>query len=214
LEWNGKIITVATVIGLTVVCWCSGNLGMSIFGSMGVIALLPMCIFFGTGILGKDDFNSFPWTLVMLAMGGAALGEAVKSSGLLAWIANGLTSTIPAPHIFLQVLLTGSVITVVTSFISHTVGALIFIPMIQVLGEHLPDPHPRLLMMAAAMACSSGMAMPVSSFPNITASSQEDGAGRVYVSPKQFIRSGLLCSGIVWAVIVTLGYVMMRLADL
>ena len=31
----------------------------------------------------QDDFNSFLWNVVMLAMGGSALGEAVKSSGLL-----------------------------------------------------------------------------------------------------------------------------------
>ena len=31
----------------------------------------------------QDDFNSFLWNVVMLAMGGSVLGEAVKSSGLL-----------------------------------------------------------------------------------------------------------------------------------
>jgi di/tricarboxylate transporter len=31
----------------------------------------------------KDDFNGFLWNVVMLAMGGLALGEAVQSSGLL-----------------------------------------------------------------------------------------------------------------------------------
>lgn len=33
--------------------------------------------------MAQDDFNSFLWNVVMLAMGGSALGEAVKSSGLL-----------------------------------------------------------------------------------------------------------------------------------
>lgn len=43
--------------------------------------------FFGFGVLSKDDFNGFLWNVVMLAMGGLALGEAVKSSGLLLAIA-------------------------------------------------------------------------------------------------------------------------------
>jgi di/tricarboxylate transporter len=43
--------------------------------------------FFGFGVLSKDDFNGFLWNVVMLAMGGLALGEAVKSSGLLLTIA-------------------------------------------------------------------------------------------------------------------------------
>jgi di/tricarboxylate transporter len=38
-------------------------------------------------VLSKDDFNGFLWNVVMLAMGGLALGEAVKSSGLLLTIA-------------------------------------------------------------------------------------------------------------------------------
>ena len=35
----------------------------------------------------QDDFNNQLWNVVMLAMGGSALGEAVSSSGLLADIA-------------------------------------------------------------------------------------------------------------------------------
>lgn len=50
---------------------------------MGVIAIVPMVLFFGTGILNKEDFNNFLWTVVILAMGGIALGKAVTSSGLL-----------------------------------------------------------------------------------------------------------------------------------
>lgn len=61
---------------------------------MGVIAILPMVAFFGTGVLSKDDFNSFLWHVVMLAMGGLALGEAVKSSGLLQTITHGIQNLV------------------------------------------------------------------------------------------------------------------------
>lgn len=50
---------------------------------MGVLAIVPLIAFFGFGVLSKDDFNGFLWNVVMLAMGGLALGEAVQSSGLL-----------------------------------------------------------------------------------------------------------------------------------
>lgn len=65
---------------------------------MGVIAILPMVAFFGTGILSKDDFNSFLWHVVMLAMGGLALGEAVKSSGLLQTITHGIQNLVQVCH--------------------------------------------------------------------------------------------------------------------
>lgn len=57
-------------------------------GEMGVLAIIPLVAFFGFGVLSKDDFNGFLWNVVMLAMGGLALGEAVQSSGLLATISN------------------------------------------------------------------------------------------------------------------------------
>ena len=45
----------------------------------------------------QDDFNSFLWNVVMLAMGGSALGEAVKSSGLLLSITQARRPAAPAP---------------------------------------------------------------------------------------------------------------------
>lgn len=45
---------------------------------MGIIAVLPLVAFFGFDVLRKDDFNSFLWNVVMLAMGGMALGEAER----------------------------------------------------------------------------------------------------------------------------------------
>ena len=40
-----------------------------------MVATLPLIAFFGFGVLSKDDFNGFLWNVVMLAMGGLALGE-------------------------------------------------------------------------------------------------------------------------------------------
>ena len=42
---------------------------------MGVVSVLPLVAFFGFGVLNKDDFNGFLWNVVMLAMGGLAVGE-------------------------------------------------------------------------------------------------------------------------------------------
>ncbi len=49
---------------------------------MGVIAVVPLVAFFGFDVLNKDDFNSFLWNVVMLAMGGLSLGEEVRRRGL------------------------------------------------------------------------------------------------------------------------------------
>jgi di/tricarboxylate transporter len=65
---------------------------------MGVLAIIPLVAFFGFGVLDKDDFNGFLWNVVMLAMGGLALGDAVQSSGLLLTISKVRASPPPPPR--------------------------------------------------------------------------------------------------------------------
>ena len=44
--------------------------------------------------MAQDDWNSLLWNVVMLAMGGLALGEAVTSSGLLLEITRHLQALV------------------------------------------------------------------------------------------------------------------------
>lgn len=46
---------------------------------------------------------------------------------------------------------------------------MLLVPIASRIGDALPDPHPRLLIMATALICSAGMGLPVSGFPNMTA---------------------------------------------
>ena len=46
------------------------------------------------GLVPQDDWNSLLWNVVMLAMGGLALGEAVTSSGLLLEITRHLQALV------------------------------------------------------------------------------------------------------------------------
>ena len=82
----------------TIVLWCVAKSIEGTIGDMGIIAIIPLLAFFGAGILSKvsyylsyaepradkqEDFHSFHWSIVFLAMGGIALGKATLSSGLL-----------------------------------------------------------------------------------------------------------------------------------
>ena len=57
-----------------------------------LLAARPSC--YRLGSCAQDDWNNFLWNVVMLAMGGSALGEAVKSSGLLADIAHAIEDAV------------------------------------------------------------------------------------------------------------------------
>lgn len=80
---SGTHYYVLFVSALTIALWCIEKNIEGTVGDMGVIALIPLLAFFGTGILSKEDFHSFHWSIVFLAMGGIALGKATLSSGLL-----------------------------------------------------------------------------------------------------------------------------------
>ena len=40
------------------------------FGNMGVVALLPILGFFGSGVLTPKDFNALPWAVIVMMGGG------------------------------------------------------------------------------------------------------------------------------------------------
>ncbi|KAH6568582.1 hypothetical protein BASA62_005379 [Batrachochytrium salamandrivorans] len=184
-----------------------------LYGDMGVIAIIPIVAFYGIGILTKDDWNSMLWSVVMLAMGGIALGKAVASSGLLALITDKLSPFLQElPLLYCIALLTG-VVVIVTSFISHTVGALIILPVVAQIGASLPDPRPRTLVMAAALLCSGGMALPVSSFPNMNAISLEDPTGMPWLDVSDFLRIGVVSTGISWMAVMGIGYSIMTFIE-
>lgn len=152
----------------TIILWCFSHQLEHVFGDMGVIAIIPMVLFFGTGILTKEDFNNFLWTIIILAAGGLSLGKAVSSSGLLHTIANAITESVQDLSLYAVLVVFASLILVVATFISHTVAALIILPLVQQVGVSMADPHPNLLVMGAALICSCAMGLPTSGFPNMS----------------------------------------------
>ena len=74
----------------------------------------------------------------MLAMGGLALGEAVTSSGLLLTIAKGVSEAVDGVNNWLVLVIFCLLVLVATTFISHTVGAMVILPIVQTVGAQLP----------------------------------------------------------------------------
>lgn len=142
---------------VTIALWCAESSLANVFGSTGVIAAIPLFMFFGTGILAKDDLNAFLWSVVVLAQGGSALGAAVNSSGLLQYIAVSIKSGVEHLEPLAILCIFSLLILVFATFVSHTVAALIILPIVQQVGLHLPTPHPNLLVMGAGLVCSAGM---------------------------------------------------------
>ncbi|EAW08300.1 LOW QUALITY PROTEIN: putative plasma membrane phosphate transporter Pho87 [Aspergillus clavatus NRRL 1] len=206
-------ITVVTLV--TIALWCASHQLEHVFGDMGVIAIIPMVLFFGTGILNKEDFNNFLWTIIILAAGGLCLGKAVTSSGLLHTMAEGITAHVENLSLYGVLLVFSALILVVATFISHTVAALIMLPLVRQIGVAMDDPHPNLLVMASALMCSVAMALPTSGFPNMTAIMTEvPQTGQRYLHVRHFFTRGIPASLMCFAVVVTIGYGLMYIAGL
>ncbi|KAJ2913755.1 hypothetical protein MD484_g6658, partial [Candolleomyces efflorescens] len=154
---------------ITIALWCIEHEIEDYVGDMGVIALLPIVAFFSTGILRKDDFEKFAWTIVFLAMGGIALGKGVLSSGLFELLDEVIRKALDGFSVYVVVLILSPIVLVISTFISHTIASVLLVPIAKEVGSHLPGQPANLLIFITALICSAGMGMPVSGFPNQTA---------------------------------------------
>ncbi|KAK0794273.1 low-affinity phosphate transporter [Friedmanniomyces endolithicus] len=202
IQWFISFVTLATIV-----LWCVSHQLEGVFGDMGVIAIIPIALFFGTGILTKEDFNNFLWTIIILAAGGLALGKAVNSSGLLTTIAVGITQRVQGLSLYAVTCVFCALIAVVATFISHTVAALIILPLVREVGLGMAEPHPNLLVMASVLMASAAMGLPTSGFPNMTAIMMEDPqTGRRYLQVRHFLTRGVPSSIMAFGVVVSVGY--------
>ncbi|EEY16942.1 inorganic phosphate transporter PHO87 [Verticillium alfalfae VaMs.102] len=213
-KFTGVQYFVSIVTIITIGLWCASHQLESVFGDMGVIAIIPIVLFFGIGILTKEDFNNFPWTIIILAAGGLSLGKAVKSSGLLHTVAGIVSSRVEGMSLYGVLLVFSTLTLIIATFISHTVAALIILPLVYDVGMSMEEPHPNLLVMAGVLMCSAAMGLPTSGFPNMTAIMKEDPTGQRYLQVRHFISRGVPSSVLTLIVAVTLGYGLMRVAGL
>jgi phosphate transporter len=205
-QWFVVFVTI-----LTIILWCVLTKLEDVFGESGQIAVIPIVLFFGTGLLSTADVNNFPWSIVLLAMGSLSLGKAVSSSGLLATIAGALQKKVMDYDLYVIVIIFGILVLVIGTFVSHTVSAIIIIPLVQEIGDLLPGENSAaILIFSTALMASCGMGLASSGFPNVTAISMTDELGNRYLTVNTFITRGVPASFIAYIVVVTIGYGIMK----
>lgn len=191
-----QIVVLATAI-VTIFLWVLPS--NFIFGDTGIVALIPIVVLFGMGILSKDDFNTLSWHLMFLLAGGNMLGLCARDSKMLDILALSLRETLRTTSPYTSVVIVTVIVGVVTTFVSHTVAAMILLPMIAKIGFLMPENQhswlsasPQSLVMLASLMCSGAMAFPISSFPNVNSLMTEDAHGKAYLRAKDFLFSGFL----------------------
>ncbi|SCV74838.1 BQ2448_7867 [Microbotryum intermedium] len=204
-QWFVSIVTI-----LTIVLWCVESSLAWLIGDMGIIAIIPIVLFYGSGVLRKADFDHSPWSIVILAMGGISLGKAVLSSGLLDDLDQIVEDLVLGLDIWPILALFSVIVLVIATLISHTIAAVLVVPIAARIGAAMETPHPTLLILATSFICSAGMGLPISGFPNLQAINVEDDLGDRYLEPRDFFTRGIPASIVATTVIITLGYGIMR----
>jgi len=173
------------------------------FGGTAMVALIFISLALATGMVSRQTFNSYNWHLMFLIGGGSALGFAVSESGLLSSLTDfakqGLSGDPPVLVMQLVALLVAA-----TTFVSHTVAALVLMPLVAELGAQAGVAN--LSVLVAALACSAACALPMTSFPNVNSLMAQDDNGKPWLSVKHFLRAGTPMTVATGLLLVSLGY--------
>ncbi len=156
IGWQGRLTL--TVLLIAIVLWLTESLhGVN----AAVVALSAAAALATMGILARRDINAIDWDVLLLMWGGLSLGQALKATGLVGYLAQ---LPLADMHGFVLVAIVLGFSAVIGTFMSNTAAANLLIPM--ALAVPVAVTERVQLAVLVALACSFGMAMPVSTPPN------------------------------------------------
>eukprot|EP00301_Raphidiophrys_heterophryoidea_P000888 c10443_g1_i3.p1 GENE.c10443_g1_i3~~c10443_g1_i3.p1 ORF type:complete len:367 (+),score=69.79 c10443_g1_i3:868-1968(+) len=198
---------------LTVMLWCTFELTKSFFGSLGLIALVPLVLLYGSQVLATEELKHLDWNILMLLGGGSSLGDAVKSSELLDAIADQISSIFgDTSHNsnmqFVQFMFFNIIVLAVANFISHTVAAITMMPVIARVGSGISRDRTVTYVLGSVVMDSGACALPVSSFPNVLAYALRDPDGDQYLTTRDFLKAAVVVEVVMIVLMATIGWQM------
>jgi sodium-dependent dicarboxylate transporter 2/3/5 len=188
-------VFVLVVMGVTILLWLTD----AIHGlPTAVVALVPAIAFTATGLIGRKDFNSLEWHILILIAGGIALGVGLRETGLDAAVTGVLPGEGRAAVIALVV-----ATMLFSTFMSNTAAANLLLPIgvslaVGVAGEGSAE-GAYVLAISIALAASTAMALPISTPPNAIAYAHGE------LETRDLALSGVLVGGVALLLIVLFG---------
>ncbi|HWP71109.1 MAG TPA: SLC13 family permease [Gemmatimonadaceae bacterium] len=139
-------------------------------------------------LLTWEEARVIPWDVLLLFGGGLSLAAAMESTGLARWLGDHMSvlGSLPPIAIYLGLAL---FVLVLSELASNTAVATMMMPIVATLAKAVDQP-PLLLMLVAALAASTGFALPVATPPNTIVF----GSGQIRV--KDMVRAGLLLDAV------------------
>ena len=213
---GGELATLCVFVATAVAWFARERKEFGGFGLPGLVDIAPRMTDATIGILGAlllfvipsrdrdgsrralltwDEARVIPWDVLLLFGGGLSLAAAMESSGLARWMGDhmGGLGSLPPFALYLGL---GLFVLVLSELASNTAVATMMMPIVATLGSSVGQP-PLLLMLVAALAASTGFALPVATPPNTIVF----GSGQVRV--KDMARAGLLLDAVAILLVVT-----------
>ncbi len=184
---QAKIVYITFAV--TVLLWLTDFLhGMNSY----VVALIPVGVFSATKVITQAELRKISWGVLWLVSGGIALGLAMEKTGL----AHRLIESIPFENYSTLLIIGGMALLalVMSNFMSNTATANLLMPLLAIMGTTLHNIENMggvsSIIITAALACSIGMVLPISTPPNALAH------GTGFIKTNEMARVGII-TGIV-----------------
>jgi len=157
-------IIVYVICVLTLLLWLTGAWhGLNSY----TVALLPVCVFSATKIVGKPELRDMSWDVLWLVAGGVALGDSMEKTGLSKLIVQNLP--LGALSMVTLAVLFACLCFVLSNFMSSTATANLILPLVAAMGIQWGESGAVVLILVSCFSCSLAMALPVSTPPNALA---------------------------------------------
>jgi sodium-dependent dicarboxylate transporter 2/3/5 len=174
-----RTLVVAATFLVTVALWLTSEWTRL---PNGAIALIPIVVFTALRLIDRRDINALEWDILLLIIGGLALGQGMERSGLANWLV-GLLPVQGLGTVALIASLAGATL-LLSTFMSNTAAANLLIPLGFGVAAAAGTGQEGPVALAIALAASLAMALPVSTPPNAMA------YARGGVKTLDFVRSG------------------------
>jgi len=165
---NTKAYVVYATFIVTILLWLTDFLhGMNAY----IVAMIPVTVFSTTGIINKKDLQNISWDVLWLVSGGIALGLALDLTGLADRVISSIAFETYPP---LMIVAAASLIAaLMANFMSNTATANLLLPLIAIVGTTVTSltdiGGSQMVIIVTTIACSMGMALPISTPPNALA---------------------------------------------
>lgn len=176
-------LVVLGVFVLTVGLW----MGESWLGIPSpVVSFIPIVGLAVSGVIEARDMRELPWDVLLLLAGGLSLGVGVQVTGLADWFAGLVPGSLGPVAVAVVFGLLGLFL---SNLMSNTAAAALLVPLAAGLVPAEAEP---LVIVTIAIACSTAMALPISTPPNAIAYGTGRVGGRDFLVPGLTAALGLL----------------------